>query len=1059
MAYEKQTWIPHIVDPNKPLIDPKTGKQAIDPNTGRVLWQPVQEGTRFTPGRMNHMEEGIEQAHILIEQLAKEWGGNFVASPNGAAGFQFSHDGLTVSWTAGIAYVNGRRFEVPAGSMELNPTQGQYIYLDTDGTMKKTTSQATAEAGLLLWYFATDASQVITSTDKRKIITPDTYAKKEEVVMKEPGKGLSTNDYSDTEKGKVASHETRLQKIEEEMGEGTPFQTTVLPGMNIITVPRSTPFNVLNIKGRTLINLLGRDGNCESLTNLSSHLNVNVTATLDSTNKSIGSKSIKVTLNAGATSGNTVGAFFNLPSTTANDYYIFIGEIKNGNATQARIGLPNVGNVYSMFATDTTKFTTVYKKFIPQTSSSTYVALMVEGAEGQYAYFDALRLYKISEAEYNAIDNMTPEQIAQRWPYVDDIKGVRNPYIIRYGKNILPPFTEWTLHANTKVQSSYELKHTKTTTGTYEASIFRLPAVAGQTYTIAGDIELSGIVGSSGQTATVEIYGFDKNGNYVSLVDNWINENGQSKVSYTVPSNVTHIEGRLTVNANVTGTVTFKNPMLNIGDTPLPFEPQNNDAIFYDVTLHSNVDRTITDELFYRDGQARMVKRWEEIVLDGSLSWTYQGDATGHKQVATTLNIPAFVANDLDHLRAIKFDGKILNPATNTNSAPDSVGINFNGVTLYITIPDTDSGWGENYTPTAQEIQAYFNGWRMFVNGSSFGTPYNGTGTKAWVEQSKALAWGLSTVGTGITDFNVINGQQAPLSWNESGHTATITSYKLLYQLAQPVEVAITSEGEISLFEGTNVLEVGTGVVRREPANFGLIVGDSTFGGFDGYWANNTSLSTRFKYRTEKILSVYKNDAKDIPSLILLTGTPYGKEQVGYRKDRFDTTAAYSVTYTVLDRYLYTAPLIDLQAEYRTKLAGVVAETVQDIADLATRVSVVETQYARKQQGQWIVPVLLNGWSVPNGAGVMLGYYKDQFDIVNVCIRMMAGITAAQTPLFILPAGYRPKTDILLFVDTNTSPTDHKGIPIVVNSDGTVRIGEAGSLTWINLAVSFRAEQ
>ncbi|MED0675881.1 hypothetical protein ABEV55_16985 [Aneurinibacillus thermoaerophilus] len=203
MAYEKQTWIPHIVDPNKPLIDPKTGKQAIDPNTGRVLWQPVQEGTRFTPGRMNHMEEGIEQAHILIEQLAKEWGGNFVASPNGAAGFQFSHDGLTVSWTAGIAYVNGRRLEVPAGSMELNPTQGQYIYLDTDGTMKKTTSQATAEAGLLLWYFATDASQVITSTDKRKIITPDTYAKKEEVNTK------------------FTEYESRLQAVEKVSGDAS----------------------------------------------------------------------------------------------------------------------------------------------------------------------------------------------------------------------------------------------------------------------------------------------------------------------------------------------------------------------------------------------------------------------------------------------------------------------------------------------------------------------------------------------------------------------------------------------------------------------------------------------------------------------------------------------------------------------------------------------------------------------------------------------------------------------------------------------------------------------
>ncbi|AMA74011.1 hypothetical protein ACH33_14970 [Aneurinibacillus sp. XH2] len=987
MAYEKQTWIPHIVDPNKPLIDPKTGKQAIDPNTGRVLWQPVQEGTRFTPGRMNHMEEGIEQAHILIEQLAKEWGGNFVASPNGAAGFQFSHDGLTVSWTAGIAYVNGRRFEVPAGSMELNPTQGQYIYLDTDGTMKKTTSQATAEAGLLLWYFATDASQVITSTDKRKIITPDTYAKKEEVVMKEPGKGLSTNDYSDTEKGKVASHETRLQKIEEEMGEGTPFQTTVLPGMNIITVPRSTPFNVLNIKGRTLINLLGRDGNCESLTNLSSHLNVNVTATLDSTNKSIGSKSIKVTLNAGATSGNTVGAFFNLPSTTANDYYIFIGEIKNGNATQARIGLPNVGNVYSMFATDTTKFTTVYKKFIPQTSSSTYVALMVEGAEGQYAYFDALRLYKISEAEYNAIDNMTPEQIAQRWPYVDDIKGVRNPYIIRYGKNILPPFTEWTLHANTKVQSSYELKHTKTTTGTYEASIFRLPAVAGQTYTIAGDIELSGIVGSSGQTATVEIYGFDKNGNYVSLVDNWINENGQSKVSYTVPSNVTHIEGRLTVNANVTGTVTFKNPMLNIGDTPLPFEPQNNDYIFIDGTFHGM--NGVSDEIVVRDGKVSgKLKRFEEIALDGSLSWEFFMDSAGWKVVRTKIPTGRWPYNIYTHVMT-KYDGKVLvNKNADTFTAADLFDLYVNDY-VYISIADTDSGWPEawagatlakaTYTTLTRDatavdmIKAYFNGWK-------------------WDEANKR--W-----------FPINN----PASYSSDVDYVTNPSnagaypYRLLYQLATPVEVPVTSEGEISLHEGDNLLEVGTGVVRREHANPGLSL--------PRYWINANGLqSTWFKNRAEKILAVYKNEIIDKSWTIWTnTITGYGLSEAGVLTTDYDPTAAYSASYIVLDKYLYTAPLLDLQCEYKTKLAGVVSELAQDQADTKTDVDMIKAQYARKQQGPWVPAVLLNGWVNYKESFATAGYMKDEFGFVHIKGTIKSGVTTAGTVITTLPKGCRPK--------------------------------------------------
>ncbi|MED0735681.1 hypothetical protein P4S89_01460, partial [Aneurinibacillus thermoaerophilus] len=380
---------------NQPIYSPKQYRESLrklevtDPVHANVV-NPLLEQLINNDAFLRDMQERLVQNAF----------GNFVASPNGAAGFQFSHDGLTVSWTAGIAYVNGRRFEVPAGNIQLNPTQGQYIYLDTDGTMKKTTSQATAEAGLLLWYFATDASQVITSTDKRKIITPDTYAKKEEVVMKEPGKGLSTNDYSDTEKGKVASHETRLQTIEEEMGKGTPFQTTVLPGMNIITVPRSTPFNVLNIKGRTLVNLLGRLGRTAT----------SATITVDSIKRYL-------IINEGGTSVTVNGASQMTP----------------------------------------------YK-----VTGVTSLAL-------SWASGEKVAVYDITGD--TTIDSLTNAQINAKYPYVDDVKGVRNPYIIRYGKNLLPSFMEWTLHANTKVQSSYELNHTKTTTGTYETSVFRLPAV------------------------------------------------------------------------------------------------------------------------------------------------------------------------------------------------------------------------------------------------------------------------------------------------------------------------------------------------------------------------------------------------------------------------------------------------------------------------------------------------------------------------------------------------------------------------------------------------------
>ena len=134
--YNKQTWLDEIPDMTKPIYD-SSGKQKTDPQTGRPLFELVQVGTRITSNRLNTMEGGIEAAHTLVEQLAKELGGNFVALNNGTMGLQCSAQGLKASWTSGIAYVGGRRYQVAAGEMSLNPTQGQYLYVDTDGVVKR----------------------------------------------------------------------------------------------------------------------------------------------------------------------------------------------------------------------------------------------------------------------------------------------------------------------------------------------------------------------------------------------------------------------------------------------------------------------------------------------------------------------------------------------------------------------------------------------------------------------------------------------------------------------------------------------------------------------------------------------------------------------------------------------------------------------------------------------------------------------------------------------------------------------------------------------------------
>ncbi|WP_366294469.1 tail fiber protein [Paenibacillus sp. AN1007] len=193
--YNKQEWKDEIPDLTKPILDPSTGKQKTDPQTGRPLFELVQEGTRITSTRLNTIEDGIDAAHTLVELLAKEIAGNFVAVVDGLMGLACTATGLKVTWTAGVAYVGGRRYEVTAGEMSLNPTQGQYLYVDVDGVVKKTTSQTTAKSGLSIFYVATDTGGVITAADQRVNVNLEEILKKIE--------NLDLPDASLTVKGKV----------------------------------------------------------------------------------------------------------------------------------------------------------------------------------------------------------------------------------------------------------------------------------------------------------------------------------------------------------------------------------------------------------------------------------------------------------------------------------------------------------------------------------------------------------------------------------------------------------------------------------------------------------------------------------------------------------------------------------------------------------------------------------------------------------------------------------------------------------------------------------------
>lgn len=203
---------------------------------------------------------------------------------------------------------------------------------------------------------------------------------------------------------------------------------TLEPGMQMVHAEKAAPFSLTGLSGRMLVNLLGRMGNCETVSEWSS----NVAIAIDSNNKTNGSSSFKITL--GSASATASASFL----TTPGRKYIAIADVKSGNTSKVAISINGiagaVGNEVtsaSVFAPSVVRFTTKdYFHIVTVTGT---------GASGNTFNMDSVRVYEISEADYTAAASYTPAQAAAKWPYVDSLMPVRNPYAIRYGENLLPP--------------------------------------------------------------------------------------------------------------------------------------------------------------------------------------------------------------------------------------------------------------------------------------------------------------------------------------------------------------------------------------------------------------------------------------------------------------------------------------------------------------------------------------------------------------------------------------------------------------------------------------------
>lgn len=426
-------------------------------------------------------------------------------------------------------------------------------------------------------------------------------------------------------------------------------------------------------------------------------------------------------------------------------------------------------------------------------------------------------LYEVTLDDYNKIGvTWTEEDALKRFPAVEGTQHLTNAYVVAEGENLLPPFTEWTLHANAKVLSAYELE-LNATGATQNTDVF-IPCVPNQAYTL-----------NLTQTGVVFIDSTDANKAQLTR-----HVSGSSLGTHTITTHASAKFIRVVVTSNASGTFTFKNPMLNLGTTAKPFVPRNPSYLYTNAKLGAIGDKK--DILFKQDGQWKLRKSVEkDVALGGDLAWVFDEDLAGNK----IFRQPFVGANPA---RMTAFNGahggdQIPIPMSNRASISSNI--------LYVYVSDTHTGFGETYTPSTAEVKAYFYGYQL--NNGTFGVPFNGTGTKTWIplgDTSNARA---------VTT--------APIAPSPTQADGTIKPYRLSYVLATPATSTVTSDVEGSVkVNGSTQFTVGGGMQRT------VIDGKSTWAQLSpksAYTTNPTNVKVTYAKNVRSALEDVTGKTQD----------------------------------------------------------------------------------------------------------------------------------------------------------------------------------------------------
>ena len=202
----------------------------------------------------------------------------------------------------------------------------------------------------------------------------------------------------------------------------------------------------LEVSGQTATNLLGSDGRFDTVAGWIDNQNSSIVASDD--RSIVGEFSAKVTASGG---GSAVKFRYKDYAVNEGEYLVVAGAVASTSSSLSiafglGISFDSDGHTDSRTQIltglgDVTQWNLGAKK-IQVPSSSTIIRVRLNGTgDGVISYYDAIRIYKISESEYNKTE--TEVELLAKYPYIDNTKSVDKMRILNVGKNLLPSFDLW----------------------------------------------------------------------------------------------------------------------------------------------------------------------------------------------------------------------------------------------------------------------------------------------------------------------------------------------------------------------------------------------------------------------------------------------------------------------------------------------------------------------------------------------------------------------------------------------------------------------------------------